>query len=118
MDVRGWDCEWYSHAPDTRKLYQLDNLVAADATDVPDSLLKSALYPNAYFVGANIRNLAEAAKNDHLSFFATSEGSRLARMSLPRTAYSPPKPKVTKPTTAPFYEGRNISLRPYSSTTH
>ena len=80
--------------------------MAAHATDAPDSLLKSALYPNAYFVGANIRNLAEAAKNDHLSFFATSEGSRLARMSLPRTAYSPPKPKVTRPTNGAVLRGQ------------
>jgi hypothetical protein len=106
VDVRGGIANGISHAPDTRKLYQLDNLVAAHATDAPDSLLKSALYPNAYFVGANIRNLAEAAKNDHLSFFATSEGSRLARMSLPRTAYSPPKPKVTKPTNGAVLRGQ------------
>jgi hypothetical protein len=106
VDVRGGISNGLSHAPDTRKLYQLDNLVAAHATNAPDSLLKSALYPNTYFDGANIRNLAEAAKRDHLSFFATSEASRLARMSLPKTEYSPPKPSVARPTDGAVLRGR------------
>ena len=74
-----------------RRTYQFADLVAAHAADAPDSLIKSALFPNGVYAYANIRALAVAAKKDHLSFFATSEASRLERMSLPDVSYSPPK---------------------------
>ena len=42
----------------TRQAYQFDNLVAAHAADAPDSLIKSALFPNEYYPYANIRALS------------------------------------------------------------
>jgi hypothetical protein len=90
----------------SRQAYQLDNLVAAHAADAPDSLIKSALFPNHGYPDANIRGLAEAAKKDHLSFFATSEASRLARMNLPKTEYSPPKTSVGKPADGTLLRGQ------------
>jgi hypothetical protein len=81
----------------SQQAFQLDNLVAAHAADARDSLMKSALFPNWDYADANIRNLAKAAKRDHLSFFATSEASRLARMSLPTTKYTPPRTSIGRP---------------------
>ena len=90
----------------TRRIYQLGDLVAAHAAETPDSLLKSDLFPNDSYPFANIRGLAEAAKKDHLSFFATSEAASLARMNLPKIEYSPPKTSVTRPTDGAILRGR------------
>jgi hypothetical protein len=90
----------------SRQADQLDNLVSAHAADAPDSLIKSALFPNPDYPNANIRGLAEAAKRNHLSFFATSEASRLARMNLPKTEYSPPNTSVAKPADGALLRGQ------------
>jgi hypothetical protein len=90
----------------SRQADQLDNLVAAHAADAPDSLIKSALFPNPDYPNANIRGLAEAAKRNHLSFFATSDGSRLARMDLPQTEYLPPKTSLAKPADGALLRGQ------------
>ena len=89
-------------------MLELDDLVAAHAADAPDSLIKSALYPSIYYDYANIRGLAEAAKRDHLSFFATSEASGLARMKLPRLSIRYLKRVLRCRLTAPLSEGQWI----------
>ena len=96
-------------------MYQFDDLVAAHAAGAPDSLIKSALFPNADFAFANIRALAEAAKKDHLSFFATSEGSRLERMSLPKMSVPPPSTRVAKPANDTIVRGAIFLLATASS---
>ncbi len=96
-------------------MYQFDDLVAAHAADAPDSLIKSALFPNGDFAFANIRALAEAAKKDHLSFFATSEGSRLERMSLPKVSVPPPSTRVAKPANDTIVRGAIFLLATASS---
>ena len=98
-----------------RRLFQLDDLVAAHAADAPDSLLKSALFPSSDFHAINVRQLAEAAKKNQLSFFATSEASRLARASLPRITYVPPKTSVAKPTDGAVLQGRQYLVANMSS---
>ncbi len=71
--------------PVREQMLELADLVAAHAAEVPDSLIKSALLPQPYIMlPGTFAGLAEAAKRDHLSFFATSEASGLARMSLPQ----------------------------------
>ena len=95
----------------SRNMYQFDDLVAAHAADAPDSLIKSALFPNGDFAFANIRALAEAAKKDHLSFFATSEGSRLERMSLPKVSIPPPSTGVVKPANDTIVRGAIFLVR-------
>jgi hypothetical protein len=76
---------------------QHTDLVAAHAACASDSLLESALFPNQAYQYANIRSLAEAAKRERLSFFATSEGPRLEHMKLPHSSYVPPKTTVLMP---------------------
>ena len=88
----------------TRQMYQEAALVAAHAADAPDSLLKSALFPNGDYADANIRALAEAAKKDHLSFFATSEGARLERSGIPESS-QPLLTSVVKPTSGTVVRG-------------
>jgi hypothetical protein len=73
-----------------RQGQQLAALVAAHAEDAPNTLITSALFPNQYIGADNIRRLAEAAKDNGLSFFATSEGARLAQVKLPKTQQSVP----------------------------
>jgi hypothetical protein len=106
VEVEGGIVDGLQSGPGWRQLYQLDNLVAAHAANAPDSLIKSALFPNQYYAEANIRGLAEAAKKDHLSFFATSEASRLARMTLPKTEYSPPHTSVARPADGALLRGQ------------
>ena len=101
----------------TRQTYQFDDLVAAHAAEAPDSLIKSALYPAGDFAFANIRALAEAAKKDHLSFFATSEASRLERMSLPKISVPPPSTGVAKPANDTILAGQSFSSRWRPATT-
>jgi hypothetical protein len=92
-----------------RIMYQHVNLVTAHAACEPDSLIKSVLFPNGAYEWANIRGLAEEAKKDHLSFFATSEGSRLEHTKLPPGSYVPPKTSVLRPTSGEQVRG-NIFL--------
>lgn len=99
----------------TRQTYQFDDLVAAHAAEAPDSLIKSALYPAGDFAFANIRALAEAAKKDHLSFFATSEASRLERMSLPKISVPPPSTGVAKPANDTILRGATFLVAMASS---
>jgi hypothetical protein len=106
VEVEGGIANGIPSGAGTRKAYQLDNLVAAHAADAPDSLIQSALFPNHGYLLANIRGLAEAAKKDHLSFFATSESSRLARMNLPKTEYSLPETSVVKPAGGALLRGQ------------
>ncbi len=81
----------------TRQMYQLDNLVAAHAAKAPDSLIKSALFPNDTFQYSNVRQIAEAAKRDRLSFFATSEAAVLERTGLPKVEVRPLRTTVVRP---------------------
>jgi hypothetical protein len=74
----------------SRSLLQRAALVAAHAQDAPDSLIQSALLPGPSVAFSNVRALAQLAKENHLSFFATSVGARLERMSLPKAGPSPP----------------------------
>lgn len=71
-------------------LMQRAALVSAHAEDAPNSLIEAALFPNVYASDVNIRGLAEQAKKDHLSLFATSEGARLERLSLPKSGRTVP----------------------------
>ena len=73
-----------------RALMQRAALVSAHAEDAPNTLIESALLPNRYISFDNVRTLAELAKEHHLSFFATSEGSRLEHMELPKSGPTPP----------------------------
>ena len=88
---------------------QLDNLVAAYAAEVPDSLMKSALFPNPDYLNVNIRGSAEAAEKEPPQFLRDGEASRLARMSLPKIEYSPPKTSVVKPADGALLRGQAIS---------
>jgi hypothetical protein len=99
----------------TRQSYLFGNLVSAHAAEAPDPLIKSALEPNADYAFSNVRTLAEAAKKDHLSFFATSEGSRLEGQSLPKTYYTPPSTTVAKPSNGTILRGREILIAGASS---
>ena len=105
VEVKGGMANGLAGGPVTRRMLELDDLVAAHAADAPDSLIKSALYPSIYYDYANIRGLAEAAKRDHLSFFATSEASGLARMKLPKTQYTIPKTSVEMPVDGAIVRG-------------
>jgi hypothetical protein len=73
-------------------------LVAAHAACAPDSLIKSALFPNGAYVWSNVRALAVAAKKDRVSFFATSEASRFEHMKIPASANAQAETSVLKPT--------------------
>jgi hypothetical protein len=115
VEVEGGIANALPSGTESRQANQLDNLVAAHAADAPDSLIKSALFPNQNYPNANIRGLAEAAKKDHLSFFATSEASRLARMSLPKTEYSPPTTSVAKPADGALLRGQQYLVAKASS---
>jgi hypothetical protein len=92
--------------PGFRQSQQLAALVAVHAQDAPNTLVTSALFPNQYIGADNIRSLAEAAKDNGLSFFATSEGGRLARVKLPKTQdLVPLETSVAKPTTGTVLRG-------------
>jgi hypothetical protein len=69
-------------------------LVAAHAQDAPTSLIEADLFPNGTIPESTIRSLAAEAKGHHLSFFATADGARLARMKLPPSP--DPIPLVTQ----------------------
>ena len=99
----------------TRRMYLFGNLVSAHAAAAPDSLIKSALEPNGDYSYSNVRTLAEEAKRDHLSFFATSDGSQLEGMSLPKTFSPPPSTRVGKPRNGTILRGREILLAGVSS---
>jgi hypothetical protein len=89
-----------------RQGQQLAALVAAHAQDAPNTLITSALFPNQHIGADNIRSLAEAAKDNGLSFFATSEGARLARVKLPKTHQSVPlETSVGRPTSGAVLRG-------------
>ena len=70
-----------SGGADDRTLLQQDDLVAAHVRDAPDSLLQKHLVPGGN--PSQIRELDELAQAHHLSFFATAEAERLARIRLP-----------------------------------
>jgi hypothetical protein len=91
VEVEGGIANGLPSGAATRRNFQFAQLVAAHAAEAPDPLIKAALFPNVAYAYAHIRALAEAAKRDHLSFFATSEATRLERTSLPNTSYPPPK---------------------------
>jgi hypothetical protein len=89
-----------------RQGQQLAELVAAHAEDAPNTLINSALFPNPHPDIDRIRSLAEAAKDNGLSFFATSEGARLARVKLPKTHQSVPlETSVGRPTSGAVLRG-------------
>ena len=69
-------------------------LVAAHAEDAPNSLIRADLFPNRGKPTSFIRALAIEAKDHDLSFFATADGVRLARMRLPPSP--DPVPLVTQ----------------------
>ena len=94
----------------SRNLYQLAALVAAHARDAPNTLIKSVLYPSSYVDDADIRNLALRARRDHLSFFATSEASRLTQMSLPKVRLYALTTSVVKPTSGAILRGGQVDL--------
>ncbi len=106
VEVEGGIANGIPSGATTRQQYQFGNLVTAHAAEAPDSLIKSTLFPNAAYPFANIRDLAEAAKRDRLSFFDTGEASRLERTSLPKTEYSPPKTSVVKPADGALLRGQ------------
>lgn len=94
----------------SRSLLQRAALVAAHAQDAPDSLIRSDLLPASSIAYSNVRGLAELAKENHLSFFATSVGARLERMSLPKAGHSlPPRSTVVKPRSGSVFRGE-VSL--------
>ena len=91
----------------SRSLLQRAALVAAHAQDAPDSLIRSDLLPAASIAYGNVRGLAQLAKENHLSFFATSVGARLERMSLPKAGHTlPPRSTVVSREAAQFFEGK------------
>ncbi len=69
-------------------------LVAAHAEDAPSSLIRADLFPNRVKPTSFIRALAIEAKDHDLSFFATADGVRLARIKLPPSP--DPVPLVTQ----------------------
>jgi hypothetical protein len=94
----------------SRSLLQRAALVAAHAQDAPDSLMRSDLLPAATIAYSNVRGLALLARENHLSFFATSVGARLERMSLPKTGLSsPPRSTVVMPRSGSVLRGQ-VSL--------
>jgi len=94
------------NGPASRNLSLQADLVAAHAACAPDSLIKSALFPNHGYVWSNVRNLAIAAKKDRFSFFATSEASRFEHMKLPASANAQrPQTSVLKPTNGAILRG-------------
>jgi Bacterial Ig domain len=94
----------------SRSLLQRAALVAAHAQDAPDSLIRSDLLPASSIAYSNVRGLAQLAKVNHLSFFATSVGARLERMSLPKAGHSlPPRSTVVKPSSGSVLRGE-VSL--------
>jgi hypothetical protein len=99
----------------TRRSYLFANLVSAHAAVAPDSLLKSALVPNGAYRVSNVRALAEAAEKDHLSFFATSEGSRLEGTRLPKRRFTPPSTTVARPSNGTILRGREFLVARVSS---
>lgn len=115
LEVEGGIVNGIPSGAGSRDADQFGELVAAHAAEAPDSLIKSALFPNEDFAYANIRALAEAAKKDHLSFFATSEASRLERMKLPKTSYSPLSTDVIKPTSGTIVRGAIFLVAKVSS---
>lgn len=115
VEVEGGIANGLASGSASRQIYERADLVAAHAPDAPDSLIKSALFPNPGYGYANIPALVEAAKRDHLSFFATSEASRLARMKLPETPYAPPRTTVVKPTDGVLLQGRVFLVAKASS---
>jgi hypothetical protein len=89
-----------------RQVQQRAALVATHAEDAPNTLITSALFPNQSIGADNIRSLAEAAKDNGLSFFATSEGARLAHVKLPETHQSVHLvTRVGKPTSGAVLRG-------------
>ena len=90
----------------SREVQQLAALVAAHAEDAPNTLINSALFPNPHPDIDRIRSLAEAAKDNGLSLFATSEGARLARVKLPTTQrFVPLETSVGEPTSGAVLRG-------------
>jgi hypothetical protein len=90
----------------TRSAMQRAALVAAHAEDAPDTLIQSALFPAPSLAYSNVRGLAQLAKENHLSVFATSVGARLERTSLPKTGLSlPPRTTVVKPRSGFVFRG-------------
>ena len=82
----------------SRQGQQLAALVTAHAQDAPDSLIKSALFPNPYVDYNQIRGLAEHARANGLSLFATGEASALSHMRLPKVPIYPLQTSISKPT--------------------
>jgi Bacterial Ig domain len=99
----------------SRQAAELDNLVAAHVPGVPNSLIKSEVYPNGGYANANIPGLVEAAKKHHLSFFATSDASRLAHTSLPKFKYIPAKTSIGRPADGAVLHGPTFLVARASS---
>ena len=105
--------------PGLRHVQQLAALVAAHAEDAPNTLVTSALFPNQGIGADNIRSLAEAAKDNGLSFFATSEDARLARVKLPKTQQLVAlQTSVAKPTSGSVLRGQVLLLAEASGDYH
>jgi hypothetical protein len=85
-------------------------LVAAHARDAPNTLIESALFPNSSAERAGIRRLAQGARRDRLSFFATSEASRLSRMILPKVRLYALKTSVGRPTSGALLRGKQVAF--------
>jgi len=65
-------------------------LIMVHAKAAPNSLISSVLFPNASGSPGQIRELAQAAQEHHLSVFATSEAAQLTRLGLPRSPHPIP----------------------------
>jgi hypothetical protein len=88
-----------------RNVFRYADLVAAHAACAPDSLLRSALFPNQAYPYSNVRALAVAAKKDHLSFFASSDASQFEHMKLPPASEVRPQTSVVKPSSGAIVGG-------------
>jgi hypothetical protein len=94
---------------------QTADLVAAHAEDAPNSLIQAELFPNPLEPVSSIRALAIEAKEHDLSFFATADGARLARVRLPPSP--DPVPLVTqvvRPKNGAVLRGLQYLLAPVS----
>lgn len=79
--------------------------LTAHAADEPNTLITSVLFPYPGLVD-NIRNIAEAAKKNDLSFFATNEGAKLAGENPDKAKHTVPlKTRVGSPANGAVLRG-------------
>ena len=82
LEVEGGIANGIPAGAATRQKYQFADLVAAHATEAPDSLLKSVLYPNGAFAYANIRAPRGSCQEGPPQFLRDQRG-------LPARTYEP-----------------------------